>query len=290
MTSQTDYNASLPQYTKRSSGGTNLLNEAAALTWLAEAEKDGGIHIAHVFSATRKELTEEQILQAEPTPDAAEAIGRGLAYMHAAGAHWFGEPPTHFEEEGYVINHTVTPVVSDKTSAKKTWGAYFAKERIEPMVAQLSHVGLFDNQDVRLFASLCKKLHAAAFDAPQPALVQEKQDTTRHSALPVTCARLHGDLWAGNVLYDANILNPTKGALIDPMAHGGHAETDLAMLKLFGFANLTYVLGAYNEISSLADGWRERVALHQLAPLLHHCLLFGSSYRAETLSACKRYL
>ncbi len=82
---------------------------------------------------------------------------------------------------------------------------------------------------------------------------------------------------------------PTGGVLIDPMAYGGHAETDLAMLALFGYPFLDEVLRGYDEASSIADGWRERVALHQLAPLLLHCVLFGGWYLGEAVSAARRY-
>ena len=73
------------------------------------------------------------------------------------------------------------------------------------------------------------------------------------------------------------------------MAQGGHAETDLAMLALFGFPFLREVIAGYEEVSPLADGWRERVALHQLSPLLLHCELFGGWYLGEALDAARRY-
>ena len=82
---------------------------------------------------------------------------------------------------------------------------------------------------------------------------------------------------------------PTGGVLIDPMAYGGHAETDLAMLSLFGHPLLEEVLLGYDEASPLADGWRERVGLHQLAPLLLHCVLFGGWYLDETVAMARRY-
>ena len=66
--------------------------------------------------------------------------------------------------------------------------------------------------------------------------------------------------------------------LIDPSAYGGHREVDLAMLRLFG-APSRAGLRAYEEVAPLADGWRERVELYQLLPLLVHALLFGGSYR-----------
>ena len=88
-------------------------------------------------------------------------------------------------------------------------------------------------------------------------------------------ARLHGDLWSGNVLADAR----GRPWLIDPTAYGGHREVDLAMLRLFG-APSPRIFDAYEEVSPLADGWRARVPLYQLLPLLVHAALFGGSYGA----------
>ena len=60
--------------------------------------------------------------------------------------------------------------------------------------------------------------------------------------------------------------------MIDPAAYGGHREADLAMLSLFGLPHLPRVLDAYAEVSPLADGWEERLPLHQLFPLLVHAV------------------
>ena len=95
--------------------------------------------------------------------------------------------------------------------------------------------------------------------------------------------RLHGDLWAGNRVVDRS------GAswLIDPAAHGGHREFDLAMMRLFGgFGDECYA--AYDEDHPLADGWRERVALHQIAPLVVHAVKFGGGYVAAATQAIRR--
>jgi fructosamine-3-kinase len=78
--------------------------------------------------------------------------------------------------------------------------------------------------------------------------------------------------------------------LIDPAAHGGHRETDLAMLALFGAPYLDRILGAYGEEAPLAPGWRQRVPLHQLHPLLVHVVLFGGVYREEALAAARAVL
>lgn len=100
-------------------------------------------------------------------------------------------------------------------------------------------------------------------------------------------SRIHGDLWSGNILWTDG-----RPVLIDPAAHGGHRETDIAMLILFG-SNVPYlkrILTAYDEVAPLADGWRQRLPLHQLHPLLVHVALFGASYRRSLLQAASEAL
>jgi len=78
--------------------------------------------------------------------------------------------------------------------------------------------------------------------------------------------------------------------LIDPAAYAGHRETDLAMLALFGCPQLPRVLDAYREAAPLADGWEERVPLHQLFPLLVHACMFGGGYGARAGDAARALL
>jgi fructosamine-3-kinase len=93
-------------------------------------------------------------------------------------------------------------------------------------------------------------------------------------------ARLHGDLWSGNVMW-----TPDGVVLIDPAAHAGHLETDLAMLALFGCPHYDTILAGYQEVRSLKPGWRNRIGLHQLFPLLAHVVLFGGGYAGQTHAA-----
>ncbi len=102
---------------------------------------------------------------------------------------------------------------------------------------------------------------------------------------PEPPARIHGDLWSGNVLWSGG-----KGWLIDPAAHGGHRETDLAMLALFGAPYRDEILAAYDAVTPLAAGWRARVPLHQLHPLLVHACLFGEPYGAQAGAAARAAL
>jgi fructosamine-3-kinase len=101
---------------------------------------------------------------------------------------------------------------------------------------------------------------------------------------PEPPARLHGDLWGGNLLVDER----GEPCLIDPAVHGGHRELDLAMMRLFGgFGEECFA--AYAEIHPLADGWSDRVALHQIAPLVVHAIKFGGSYIPAAEQAIDRY-
>ena len=255
-----------------------LLCEAAGLTWLAEAETAGGIRVAHVCEASRERLVEERIDTGAPTRAAARRIGAALARTHAAGAPWWGCPPAGCPASATGIGRAGTPYAPEGVAS--SWGEMFSEYRIMYYVRLLRDDGTFGARETALLERVASRVAAGVFDSEQPGLVR---------ASGAVCARLHGDLWAGNVLYLADSSADTGGALIDPMAYGGHAETDLAMLQLFGYPYLDDVLSGYDEASPLADGWRERVGLHQLAPLLLHCVLFGGSYVPETLDTARQY-
>lgn len=275
----------MPTFTQDTAIKTNkgesdeLLCEAAGLTWLGQAEAAGGIHVARVISAERARLVEERIAEGRPSRDAARCIGASLARTHAAGAPWWGCPPAGTPKGARGIGRAMTPW-APREQAPDTWGAFFAEYRIRFYLRTLRDEDEFGRGEVALLERVADRVERGDFSSDQPALV---------ASLEVPIARLHGDLWAGNVIYLADPEAPTGGALIDPMAYGGHAETDLAMLQLFGYPYLEDVIAGYNEVSPLADGWRERVGLHQLAPLLLHCVLFSGGYIPETISVARRY-
>jgi fructosamine-3-kinase len=97
-------------------------------------------------------------------------------------------------------------------------------------------------------------------------------------------ALVHGDLWTGNLHACAD----GELALIDAAAvHYGWAETDLAMLTLFGEPPAAF-FEAYETAAGIDAGWRERAPLYNLYHLLNHMNLFGSSYLGAVRSVLGR--
>ena len=148
----------------------------------------------------------------------------------------------------------------------ESWPEFYATHRVEPYLQRAVDSGVLGPQDGKVIRSVCERLDELAGPAEPP-------------------ARLHGDLWSGNVHWGDGV-----AWAIDPAAHGGHRETDLAMLQLFGCPHLDRILAAYQEVSPLAEGWRQRVGLHQLFPLLVHAVLFGGGYAGQALAAARSAL
>lgn len=145
------------------------------------------------------------------------------------------------------------------------WGEFYAQQRILPITRRCVASGALSEAEAQLLERVADRVSSGDFDTDDGP------------------SRIHGDLWSGNLLWTA------QGAvLIDPAAHGGHRESDLGMLALFGTPHLERIIAAYEEEHPLADGWRDRVALHQLYPLAVHALLFGGGYAARTIAAARR--
>ena len=161
-------------------------------------------------------------------------------------------------------------------ASAESWGAFYARERIAPYLDDRT----FAATERALIEKLCERLASGVLDHGQPRLVTDSIAEQRD----VGAARTHGDLWSGNVMW-----TPEGAVLIDPAAQGGHAEEDLAALAVFGCPHYERILAAYDEASPLADGWRERVTLHQMHIIMIHCAVFGRSYVPEALAIARRY-
>jgi fructosamine-3-kinase len=226
--------------------------EAAGLRWLSV---DGGVRCARVVAHDERSLTLERLQSVAPTSGAARDFGSRLAVTHQAGAPWFGAAPGGWHGHGY-FGPLAQPLPMS-FAGHPTWGAFYAEERLRPM-AELAG-GRLSADGRRMVDTVIDRCLAGDFDDDDRA------------------ARIHGDLWSGNVMWtEAGVV------LIDPAAHGGHRETDLAMLALFGCPYLDDVVTGYESIRPLRRGWRDRMPLHQLYPLLAHVVLFGGGYARQT--------
>ena len=227
--------------------------EANGLRWLGEA---AAVPVPEVLAAGPEALVISLIPPGRATPEAAFQFGTELARLHAAGAASFGAPWPGF----------IASLPLDNTQDTGYWPQWFAERRLLPFLSRAVDAGALRPEDARLVEAVIDRIGSLAGPAEPP-------------------SRIHGDCWAGNVLWSGG-----RGWLIDPAAHGGHRETDLAMLALFGAPSLDRILVGYNDTVPLAAGWRSRIPLHQLHPLLVHACLFGASYRDEVQSAARAAL
>ena len=231
--------------------------EAAGLRWLGEVE--GGIAVPEVLAVHDGFLALGWIDEGRLDAGGEEELGRGLACVHAAGAPAFGAPPPGAPYGGLRLGAVELPAATGAD-----WPSFYAEHRLAPLVRAAADRGALPAGGAGAIDAVIARLPDLA-GPPEPP------------------ARLHGDLWSGNVLAGRD----GRPWLIDPAAYGGHREVDLAMLRLFG-APSPRMLAAYEELHPLAAGQMQRVPLWQLLPLLVHAVLFGGGYGASAVTAARR--
>jgi fructosamine-3-kinase len=257
-------------------------SEARGLGWLAEP---GALRTPRVLGVRQDHLALEWIEPGRLHSAGAEELGRGLALTHIAGAPSFGAPDLVDipSGESHMVDHSGESGIAGPDGGAPgvgaggfgslrlpngpapDWPAFYAERRLRPLARIARDRGALSDRGARTVESVCERLPALSGPAEPP-------------------ARLHGDLWSGNVLADVD----GRPWLIDPSAYGGHREVDLAMLRLFG-APPERLFAAYAEAAPLAVGWEERIELWQLLPLLVHAVLFGGSYRGAAERVARRY-
>lgn len=233
--------------------------EAEGLQWLADTR---AVRVPEVLAVkdegeglTRRFLVLTWIDQHLPAPDHDEQLGRDLARLHRTGAPSFG-----LDRDNFIAD------IPQSNTKHATWAEFYGAERLEPLARVAVDTGRLPNEAAALFVRLISEL---------PHLVGP----------PETPARLHGDLWRGNVLAGLR----GEPWLVDPATYGGHREMDLAMMQLFGgFGPRCFV--AYDEAFPLADGHAERVLLYQIYPLLVHVVLYGGGYASSVMQAARHYV
>jgi fructosamine-3-kinase len=238
--------------TRPGAAADEYATEAEGLAWLAQP---GALRLPAVLAVDPAFLALEWIDAGRLSAAGEEELGRGLARMHAAGAPRFGGPRALWLGEVELSNAAVDG----------GWPAFLAQRRLLPLTRMAAQRGALGRDGVAAVERVCARLDELS-GPPEPP------------------ARVHGDLWGGNVLGGAD----GRPWLIDPAAHGGHREADLALLRLFGGPG-ERTFAAYAEERPLADGWEDRVELHQLVPLLVHAVLFGGSYGRRVEAVARRY-
>lgn len=218
--------------------------EAAGLDWLRAAD---AVAVPQVLAVGVGMLVLEWIDEGRPTSATDSSLGRGLAALHRSGAPCFGR------EDRMTTGSRGLP-----NEPCDAWAEFYASNRLLPLAALAADEQALSSSTLDRLERIASRLgDFGAADEPP--------------------ARLHGDLWAGNRMIDRD----GSSWLIDPAAHGGHREFDLAMMRLFGGYGQE-CFAAYDDEFPLADGWEERVPLHQLAPLVVHAIKFGGGYAAAT--------
>jgi fructosamine-3-kinase len=229
--------------------------EAAGLRWLGAV--DGGVRVPEVLDVDDEHLALAWVEEGALDAAGEEELGRGLARVHAAGAPAFGAPPPGAPFAGVRLGTVALPPATGDD-----WPAFYAEHRLLPLLRMAVDRGAVGDPG---------PIERAIARLPELA------------GPPEPPARLHGDLWSGNVLAARD----GRPWLIDPAAYGGHREIDLAMLALFGRPS-PRTLAAYDEAHPRAEGHAAREPLWQLLPLLVHAVLFGGGYGASATAAARR--
>ncbi|MDO4665399.1 MAG: fructosamine kinase family protein [Actinomycetaceae bacterium] len=333
-----------------------LALEAASLLWLREGMVEGGALVVPLSDVAPGRIRTTRVHEGAVTADAAYAFGRALAVTHATGAKSWGCPPEGWQGTGHMgrMRLDLPPNFTG------TWGQFFGEYRVLPCLKPARDNGSMSAGDTKIVERLVDKIVSGTFDSPQPGLVPAGK-----------VARIHGDLWSGNVLWSQNRpewapatagLGPLPdlpseivqkleraargednghgesdhgddddfyhdgggaarsaryagganvtyyedgggrprnvpdfapgpvGVLIDPAAQGGHAETDLAYLEVFGQPYLEQIYAGYASVSPFEPGIAQRRGIHQMHLLAVHAAIFGDHYGDATVSMALRYL
>lgn len=242
--------------------------EAAGLRRLGAA---GGTDVPDVLAVEEDCLILRWVESGRPSAEAAERFGRSLALTHREGGSAGGSGSGAAFGSGSGSGSSSAPgkdgfigTLPMPNRAAESWPEFYATRRILPYLKLARDRSAISPDDARSVEAVVRKIVDLAGPAEPP-------------------ARLHGDLWSGNVLWG----RVDRVWLVDPATYSGHRETDLAMLALFGLPHLQRMLDAYHEADPLSDGWEERAPLHQLFPLLVHACMFGGSYGSRAADAAR---
>jgi fructosamine-3-kinase len=195
----------------------------------------------------------EHIERGIATADSWQLAGKQLAQLHQI----------HASQHGLDYDNYIGSLPQSNRQHQKFYD-FFINERLEPQVRMAEKKGLLNCTATDYFESLYVKL---------PTLLPDEQP-----------ALLHGDLWSGNMFFDTTG-NPV---IFDPAVYYGNRESDIAFTKLFGGFNDNFYK-SYHYHFPMQNGFRERIDLYNLYPLLVHLNLFGTGYLHDVMNIVKRY-
>jgi fructosamine-3-kinase len=195
----------------------------------------------------------EDLAPATRTSDYWMVFGRRLAALH-----------NHTNDRfGFAHNNYIGSTPQPNAWTEDGW-QFFGEQRLLYQARLANRRGLLARAEVERVERLVTRL--AEFIPRQPASL------------------IHGDLWSGN----ATTNRKGEPAIIDPAAHYGWAEAELAMTALFGsFPEAFY--RAYQEVRPLEADFRGRFPIYNLYHLLNHLNLFGSGYLGQVLQILHRF-
>jgi fructosamine-3-kinase len=182
-----------------------------------------------------------------------QLFGSTLADMHKNTNTAFG-----LDHQNYIGS-----LFQDNT-LEPNWNEFYINQRLHPLCKKAFDIGQLERITLKAFENLYKRLDEI-YPIEPPAF-------------------LHGDLWSGNKSFTSD----GKPCIYDPAVYFGHREMDLAMTKLFGgFPDEMYKV--YHQYYPLEQGWKERVPIGQLYPLLVHVILFGGGYAGQVDSIIRKF-
>jgi fructosamine-3-kinase len=233
-----------------------LIREADGLKRLAAALEQAGetgpeaLRVPDVLQVSEEELTLPRIGTAPPTTAGSAALGAGLARMHSQKMPCYG-----------LDVDNMIGLSRQKNTVMDDWGAFYVEYRLRPQLMMIKDKPVRTEFESRL-------------NACDVALRDFLNAHCNHPSL------LHGDLWAGNAMFDGRC-----PWLIDPAVYYGDREVDLATTELFGgFASAFYE--AYDSVYPRTSVYGLKRPIYNLYHTLNHYNLFGAAY----LGACRRNL
>lgn len=183
-------------------------------------------------------------------------FGKQLACLHKINNTQFG-----FFENNFI---GATPQIN--LPGHSNWIDFYFTNRLKYQYNLAEKNGYVTNELKALFKHIESTIHSILEGSNEPP------------------ALLHGDLWGGNYMVDAD----GEPVLIDPAVYYGHREADLAMTKLFGGFNADFYK-AYEQEYPLKEGHSYREPIYLLYHVMNHLNLFGQSYLQQCIQLMSAY-